>query len=696
MPVLNYSVSLTSTIPKIRGYLSADGRYVVSLPDVSGGVQNDITLLNISTGEYLTILPPVGWNDGLKFPALSSDSRSIYFSAFDKLNNQYQTFVKNIETGELQIGSANVAGQAGNFGTYGSVRLSENAQYLFFSTKSSNIIAGDSNNKIDLFRKNLHTGEVMLVSEKSNGGFSSGDSFQPVISENGRYVIFYSSSVDLLAPNDVQQYNSGNYYVKDMETGELRYLDKKIPFGSYGAIDVAFSSDGSKIAYSGKMRGDNVVHVYMQDRESQVTTQISNNKDANSLGIDANLITATESRFIFGNSHHLYSLSADGTKVTMMIYLDNIDQNAKIFVQKDLITNKLTMLSAPDRDIGFPVVSLDGSTLTSFYRVGNKDGKNIFSIDTIDVNGNGSLTGENKLYPSAAGEVLFGGAGNDYYYITPIGATVIEQADAGIDTVISLIENYEMPDNVENIQLGGVINHVGMMYTTIPRNVNGNTSDNVIRANGYNNIIQAKEGNDTIYGYGGDDVINGGAGSDVVHFSNRYNEYNIRSEGGVILVSKYTSVNSTSFSSQTVLHEVERIQFYDRALSSSADINASQAYRIYQAAFDRKPDAGGLGFWVKQIDNGSTLETIATGFMQSAEFKSTYGENPSNKVLVEKFYQNVLHRAPDAGGLNYWTNLLDTKQLSGAQVLASFSESPENQAALVGVLDAWFSFTPYA
>jgi serralysin len=53
----------------------------------------------------------------------------------------------------------------------------------------------------------------------------------------------------------------------------------------------------------------------------------------------------------------------------------------------------------------------------------------------------------------------------------------------------------------------------------------------------------------------------------------------------------------------------------------------------------------------------------------------------------------VLHRAPDAGGLAYHTGNLDSGGNSRAQVLVGFSESPENQAALIGVIQGGMAYS---
>ena len=60
-----------------------------------------------------------------------------------------------------------------------------------------------------------------------------------------------------------------------------------------------------------------------------------------------------------------------------------------------------------------------------------------------------------------------------------------------------------------------------------------------------------------------------------------------------------------------------------------------------------------------------------------------------------KFYQNVLNRPGEAGGIDYWVGLLDNKQVSVADVLMGFSESAENKAALVGVMANGIAYDPF-
>lgn len=181
--------------------------------------------------------------------------------------------------------------------------------------------------------------------------------------------------------------------------------------------------------------------------------------------------------------------------------------------------------------------------------------------------------------------------------------------------------------------------------------------------------------------------IDGGAGIDIVAINELASWATIRSDGGTLRVTGISGWDLT-------LQNIERVQFSDTAMAFDSSGNAGQAYRLYQAAFDRAPDAAGLGFWIAQMDHGGSLQQMARGFLQSDEFKGLYGAAPSDADYLRHLYQNVLHRAPDAAGYNYWMNVL-AQGATREETLIQFSESAENQAALIGTISAGMAYQPY-
>ncbi|HWJ95087.1 MAG TPA: DUF4214 domain-containing protein, partial [Telluria sp.] len=121
---------------------------------------------------------------------------------------------------------------------------------------------------------------------------------------------------------------------------------------------------------------------------------------------------------------------------------------------------------------------------------------------------------------------------------------------------------------------------------------------------------------------------------------------------------------------------------------------AGQAFRLYQAAFNRAPDAFGLGFWISRLDLGVSLNTVAGGFSSSQEFADLYGASTTAEV-VAKLYENILRRPGDPEGAQFWAGVLDRKEATMAEILAGFSESDENVARTVGVVQNGLEYLPY-
>ncbi|MES2126752.1 MAG: DUF4214 domain-containing protein [Pseudomonadota bacterium] len=204
---------------------------------------------------------------------------------------------------------------------------------------------------------------------------------------------------------------------------------------------------------------------------------------------------------------------------------------------------------------------------------------------------------------------------------------------------------------------------------------------------GGSDLLEGGDGNDTLNGGSGSDTLSGGAGTDTATFSGARAGYTVSTTGlGFDVNDGHGNVDALS--------GVERLVFGDMNVGLDIDGNGGKVYRVYQAAFDRKPDAAGLGFWIAQMDHGTSATSIAAGFMGSDEFKAMYGANPSSSDFVNKVYTNVLHRAPEPAGFDYWVKAIDGG-FGRADVLALISESAENQAAVIGSIAAGFDYIPF-
>ncbi len=183
----------------------------------------------------------------------------------------------------------------------------------------------------------------------------------------------------------------------------------------------------------------------------------------------------------------------------------------------------------------------------------------------------------------------------------------------------------------------------------------------------------------------GNNAVEGGAGIDTVVYSGARAGFTV--DRGIYGVS--VTDNTGSLGSDNLVN-VERIQFGDTMLALDIDGSAGEVYRLYRAAFDREPDAAGLAYWIKALDTGNyTLNDIAGMFLNQVESAKLYSD-PSDQNFVTKLYAHVLHRPAEGAGFDFWVNGL--QQASRAEVLAFFSESPENQAQVIGLIENGIAF----
>lgn len=109
--------------------------------------------------------------------------------------------------------------------------------------------------------------------------------------------------------------------------------------------------------------------------------------------------------------------------------------------------------------------------------------------------------------------------------------------------------------------------------------------------------------------------------------------------------------------------------------------------RLYKAYFLRSPDQGGNDFWLTQYKNrpasGWSFEGISEFFSLSQEFKDRYGSLNTDQ-FVTLIYNNVLARAPEPTGFDFWRSELNSGRRIRGNVMAAFSESPENKLKTKG------------
>jgi Domain of unknown function (DUF4214) len=115
---------------------------------------------------------------------------------------------------------------------------------------------------------------------------------------------------------------------------------------------------------------------------------------------------------------------------------------------------------------------------------------------------------------------------------------------------------------------------------------------------------------------------------------------------------------------------------------------------VYIGYYDRSPDTVGEEFWVNALISANDSQTtaltrLANLFANSSESTAIYpyltDPTVSPASFVTQVYNNILNRAPDAAGLNFWINQLNTGATSAGGFIVTVEASVNMQ---VGTADA--------
>ncbi|KIN79192.1 DUF4214 domain-containing protein [Sulfitobacter mediterraneus] len=185
--------------------------------------------------------------------------------------------------------------------------------------------------------------------------------------------------------------------------------------------------------------------------------------------------------------------------------------------------------------------------------------------------------------------------------------------------------------------------------------------------------LTGNAGNDHLFGGKGDDTLDGGDGiGDVAHFDAGMGRYTLRlaQDGTISAEDRMTDGQGTdSLTGVETLAFSTGVSIFDDAtldlsiIQGITGLNADEIntfIELYIAYFNRAPDALGLYFWGSAFADGTSLEETATFFLDQDETRATYAPDASNLEFATQVYANVLGRAADQDGLNFWVGQLDS------------------------------------
>ena len=218
------------------------------------------------------------------YPVISADGHIVvYYSSATNLvngdtNNTHDIFVHDRQTGQTSRVSVASDGSQANDASAMPV-VSADGRFVAFESLARNLVSGDTNGW-DVFVHDRQTGQTTRASVASDGSQANGDSLEPSISADGRFVAFYSR-----ASNLVSEDTNGTWdvFVHDRQTGETTRvsLASDGSEGNDSSEDASISADGSLIAFTSKasnlVSGDTngLWDVFVHDRQTGQTTRAS-------------------------------------------------------------------------------------------------------------------------------------------------------------------------------------------------------------------------------------------------------------------------------------------------------------------------------------------------------------------------------------------------------------------------------------
>lgn len=314
-------------------------------------------------------------------PSISPDGRWVVFESgstnltmLPDTNAATDIFIRDLHTGSTGLLSVGAAGDSAASASSGLASTSADARRVAFVSYATDIVAGVTNTRGDIYVRDLDAGTTAWASTNVASFFSDGlyRCFAPVLSGNGAVVAFKAAAAD--AP-------TGLMFRYEYATG------RAIPLSSNSPIATSFSlsHDGRFLAY------DDGTNVYLWDQQSGSNRLVS----ARFNGTDS------------GNGPSLAPvLSANGrtvafvSKATDLVSDQAADTNALFQIYaRDLPTGTTRLLTADNA--GRPVrvnhllanlsLSADGTRVAFDSRSGDLvpgDGNRESDVFVVDLAGN--------------------------------------------------------------------------------------------------------------------------------------------------------------------------------------------------------------------------------------------------------------------------------------------------------------------
>ncbi len=700
------------------------------------------TLVSKSSAGQL--LPYSYWND----PHVSNDGRYVIFqtqtaaSPLD-LQTSNDIYLKDTQTGELRLISVGLNGKAGGGEN---AQISGNGRYVTFVSAGDFTSPDPGNDSVltgqplkAVYRADLQTGQIAMASIGADGTLPNRSSYSATISDDGRYVLFRTSANTFDGvPGINSQGTYPNYtgtdpgvWLKDMVTGTLTPVDANGNLSGAIAASLTLSGDATTVVFGLDVATSWLPPLVPAQADTNGVDDVFLTATGLTPAAPGLNLTGTPGADTLTGSADRDALNGLGGNDTLAGGAGNDSLDGGTGLDTAVFSARHAAYTLAHNASGYTLSGTDGTdSLLNIERLQFLDAHLALDVDgtagqiyrlykaafarTPDLAGLGNwianMEGGTSLTQVAQSFIasnefqsVYGAQPTNQQFVTALYLNVMGRAPAVAETdywVNQLASGLQtraqalafFSESGENKAATSALTANGILYASAAEAAGPARGQAFNGTSGADTLI-GSVGNDTLSGGAGNDNLTGGAGIDIAIYSGTRASHTVTvttptgaGSAGVADLGVSSAINGADS-----LSGIERIKFDDGALAFDLNGNAGQTYRLYQAAFDRTPDTAGLSDWIRGMDTGMSLRTVASGFIGSAEFQGLYSANPSNTQFVDLLYANVLNRPADTAGYDYWLGQMQggmTREL----VLIGFSESAENQAALLPVIQGGISY----
>src|SRR5262245_2345389 len=188
---------------------------------------------------------------------ISPDGRFVVFDYRSSTVSPRAIVLLDRTTGARETESVNDAGTAGNDDSFDPV-VSNDGRLVSFDSIASNLVSDDTNNRSDVFVRDRQAGTTRRVSVGSNGEQGDLDSLGPAIDADGQVITYYSDA-STLVPESGQSFFAYDIFARDARSPAdlaLTLADSPDPATFRGTLTYT-----ATISTSGPTTATGVTHV---------------------------------------------------------------------------------------------------------------------------------------------------------------------------------------------------------------------------------------------------------------------------------------------------------------------------------------------------------------------------------------------------------------------------------------------------